>query len=220
MNRTAIVVAAGNGSRWNNYMNIPKHMVVIEDKQPIIERTVEQIQRHGADIFVVADEEIVKGVPNEKPENKPEYSEANKLLSSMRLWNQEGRTIIFFGDAYYTESAVNTVMSHEDNGFTVFGRAFGSNFTGKEYGEIYALSFYPEDKDRMMFAMNRINQLEKRGVIEKANVWALYRAMLKLPDDLMHMHIVGNHFINIDDWTEDFDYPEDYEKFIKRKAAA
>jgi len=30
----------------------------------------------------------------------------------------------------------------------------------------------------------------------------------------MHEHIVGSKFVNIDDWTEDFDYPHDYDNFV------
>lgn len=39
--------------------------------------------------------------------------------------------------------------------------------------------------------------------------------MLKLPSRVMDQHLVGDNFINIDDWTEDFDSPTEYNIFIE-----
>lgn len=216
MNRTVIIVAAGEGTRWGDYLGKPKHMVKIEKGEPIINRTIRQVKSHEADLVIYAKEPKIWGLKTEKPKNNPEWGEANKLFSSLDSWNKEGRTIILFGDTYFTESAMDTIMQHDKNGFWVFGRAFNSKITGKPYGEIFALSFYPEDREKLFFALERVSKLEERAVIDKANVWAVYRAMMKLPDDIMNDHIVGGNFVNIDDWTEDFDLPRDYDVFRKR----
>lgn len=216
LNRVAIIVSAGEGTRWGKYMGIDKSDVVIEKDEPILRRTIRQVQAHGADVAIYSKKRDVYGFKTNPPQNKPEWGEANKLFSCLDSWNENGRTIILFGDTYFTEGAIDKIMQHDKNGFWVFGRPFDSKTTGKPYGEIYALSFYPEDKERLLFALNRVSKLEERGVIEKANVWAVYRAMLKLPDDIMHEHIVGSNFVNIDDWTEDFDYPHDYDVFMQK----
>lgn len=218
--RTAIIVSAGEGKRWDNYLNIDKSEIVISDNEKIIDRTVRQILNHGATLYIISNKEQVAGIDTNRPKNRKNYTEANKLASSMYLWNKNGRTIILFGDTYFTEGAIDKIMSHDKAGFWVFGRPFNSNITGKEYGEIYGLSFYSDDIKSLLFYIERCNSLEKRGVIEKANAWAIYRASLKLPDDLMAMHIVGSNFVNIDDWTEDFDYPIDYDRFMENWANA
>jgi len=214
MNRTTIIANAGEGKRWGNYLDVDKSEVIIENKEPIIERTVRQLGLYKSSLYIVSDSPTVAGKTTRRPRNNPSWNEANKMFSSMPYWDRQGRTTILFGDTYFTDEAINKIMRHKEPGFYVFGRPFGSNLTGKSYGEIYAISFYPENKDELMFALERASKLEERGVIEKANVWAVYRAMLKLPDDLMNEHIVGSRFINIDDWTEDFDYPHDYDNFM------
>ena len=214
MSRTTIIVSAGEGKRWNNYLGIDKSKIIIKDNEPIIERTIRQVISHESSLKIISNTPKIAKIKTKKPENNPDWSEANKLFSSIKYWNPKGRTIILFGDTYFTDEAMDKIMGHDQPGFYIFGRAFGSQFSGKGYGEIYAISFYPENKEQLLFALKRASKLEERGVIEKANVWAVYRAMLKLPDDLMKEHMVGSRFVNIDDWTEDFDYPHDYDKFI------
>jgi len=214
MSRTTIIVSAGEGKRWGKYLGVDKSNIVVEGKEPIINRTVRQVKSHGSNLYIISNLANVAKIKTNKPKNNPDWNEANKMFSSMTYWNQEGRTIILFGDIYFTDEAMNKIMGYDQPGFYIFGRPFGSRLTGKPYGEIYAISFYPENKEQLLFALERASKLEERGVVEKANVWAVYRAMLKLPDDLMNEHIVGSRFVNIDDWTEDFDYPHDYDNFM------
>jgi hypothetical protein len=214
VSRITIIVSAGEGKRWGNHLGVDKSHVMVENGEPIINRTARQVKHHGSNLYIISNLLKVAEIKTKKPQNNPNWNEANKMFSSMPYWNQDGRTIILFGDTYFTDEAMNKIMGHDQPGFYIFGRPFGSQFTGKPYGEIYAMSFYPENKDQLLFALERASRLEQRGVIEKANVWAVYRAMLKLPDDLMNEHIVGSKFVNIDDWTEDFDYPHDYENFM------
>ena len=214
MSKIAIIVSAGEGKRWQNYLGVEKSHVIVEGREPIIKRTVRQVKSHKSALHIVSNSPIVMGITTKKPENNPDWNEANKMFSSMPYWSQHSRTTILFGDTYFTDEAMTKIMKHDKSGFYVFGRPFGSNITGKSYGEIYAISFSSEDKEQLLFALQRVSKLEERGVIEKANVWAVYRAMLKLPDDLMNEHIVGSRFVNIDDWTEDFDYPHDYDNFM------
>lgn len=215
--RTVIISAGGEAKRWNNYLKVPKHLIKIHD-QPILHRTVDQLRVHKPDQFyIVAKKKLIEGVLHVEPENNPQFDEANKIYSSRKLWSETDRTIILFGDTYFTNEAMETIMGHKDAGFWVFGRPFESQITGKPYGEIYAFTFYPENIREIEFCLDRITKLEDRGVLNKANVWALYRAMLKLPDDLMDLHIVSEkNFVNINDFTEDFDYPVDYERFVER----
>lgn len=218
MGRTVIIVAGGEAKRWKNYLDTPKHLIEI-DGVPILDRTIEQIKVHEPDDFyIVSNKILTRSVKRTSPENNPEYSEANKIFSSRKLWSSDGRTIILFGDTYFTNEALEKIMGHKEPGFWVFGRPFESSITGKPYGEIFAFTFYPESIPDIEFCLDRVTSLEKRMVIRKANVWSLYRAMLKIPDDLMDLHIVSEKgFVNINDWTEDFDYPVDYDRYIERR---
>lgn len=220
MDRTVIIANAGKGLRWKNYLGLDKSEVIIENDEPIINRTIRQVKQHDAKIKIISNRKKIARITCAKPRNNRDWGEANKLFSSLDFWSKKNRTIILFGDIYFTEEAMNTVMKHDKSGVWVFGRPFNSTLTGKSYGEIFAISFYPEDKKKLLFALDRVSKLEARGVIKKANVWAVCRALLKLPDDLMSLHIVGGNFVNINDWTEDFDSPQDFKTFMKKRKKA
>jgi FkbM family methyltransferase len=202
VSRAVVIPVGGKGTRWGNYLGVPKYLAPV-DEQPILERTIEQVEAHGVKVDVIKD-------------GKTTYGEIDKIYSSFDKWNKYGRTIILFGDTFFTNEALDKIMTHSLPEFTVFGRIGPSQFTGKQYGELYAVSFYPEHIPRILKAIERIVELEKRGAIDIANIWALYRAYHKFPDDMMNRHFAGDGFVEINDFTEDFDWPQDYDNFIER----
>lgn len=202
MSRVVIIAAGGKGSRWNNYLGVKKHDVKVEGV-PILQRTIDQVNVHGDDPIV-----IKKG--------SQKYGDLDKIYSSKAHWNENGRTIILFGDVFFTYEALDKIMGHDEPGWTVFGRIGPSQVTGKPYGELFAVSFFTEHISKMERAIERVYKLKEREAIESANLWALYRAMHNFPDDLMNDHYAGKGLVTIDDWTEDFDWPRDYDTFIDR----
>lgn len=200
--RTIIIAAGGKGTRWNKHLGVKKHEVKI-DGQQISQRTKEQFEHLG-------DEDI-----NLLLKGKSQYGDLDKIWSSRHLWNKADRTIIVFGDTYFTDAAIEKISEYKHPGFVVFGRIEPSEITGKPYGELYAVSFFENDFDRIQQAIERVVKLQERGAIETANLWALYRAMHKFPDDLMNQHFAGEGVITINDETEDFDWPVDYDRWMK-----
>lgn len=200
--RIVIIPLGGKAKRWGNYLDVPKYLAPVDD-EPILERTITQLKSHGE-------------VPVIIKKSKTVYGEVDKIYSSFDRWNKYGRTIILFGDTFFTDEGLEKVMGYPDAEFTVFGRIGASSFTGKQYGELYAVSFYPEHIPIIVKAIERIIDLEKRNAIDIANLWALYRAYHKFPDDMMNRHFAGDGFVEINDFTEDFDWPEDYDRFIER----
>ena len=41
--------------------------------------------------------------------------------------------------------------------------------------------------------------------------------MIDLPDDQIASSIMKDRYVEINDWTDDFDYPNDYDSWIKRR---
>jgi hypothetical protein len=202
MSRVVIVAAGGKGTRWNDYMGVPKFEAQVDGVR-IIDRIQLQIKSHEETAIIIKD-------------GPRKYGDLDKIYSSHKNWNRDGRTIILFGDTYYTNEAMEKIMAYPEPDWTVFGRVGPSEITGKGYGELFAFSFYPEHIEKIMRGMNRVKKLEERGVVHSANLWALYRAMQNFPDDLMDRHFAGDNFIEINDFTEDFDWPQDYDQFIER----
>lgn len=220
-NRNVIIIAAGDGTRWNNYMNIPKHLIEIDD-EPILHRTVRQVKGHGANVWVVSKQQTKKlyskaGADIYVPTFNEEMVDGDKFYNSSELWNRDGRTIILYGDVYFSDDAMDTIMGWTQPQFRLFARAFESKITGTPYGECFAISFYEGDVDYCLSALRKIARLYKWGILPRCGGWEFYRAMIGLPDELIGRHFVGESFTNIDDWSDDFDTKEDYLRFIKRR---
>lgn len=215
----AIIIAAGEASRWGDYLGVPKHFAPVND-EPIIERTVRLLRGFkDTEIFVVAPDDKRYGIEGSNlftPNKNYSNYDADKFLNSRKLWNTNGRTIVFYGDVYFTEDAINRIMAYEEKSWRLFGRAFKSELTGTPFGECFAQSFYNENIPEHDAALRRIVNLYARGIISRCGGWEHYRAILGLPDSLMEKHLVGDKFENIDDWTDDFDWPSDYDRFVER----
>jgi hypothetical protein len=198
----AIIPIGGQGSRWNNHTGVPKYKAEV-DGEPILDRTIRLLRQYDVEATLIKDGETT-------------YGDIDKIYSSRKKWSKDDKTVILFGDTFFTDEAMEKIMTNQSTKWTVYGRVMGSPFTGKEYGELYGVSFYPESIGHMVECIERVAKLHDRGAIDSANLWALYRAMHNFPDDLMNSHFAGTDFVEINDFTEDFDWPQDYDKFIER----
>jgi len=222
----AIIICAGEATRWGNYLNTRKHLIEIEGEK-LLHRTVRLLRERGVDdIFVVAkpDTGDLYDVPGSQlyhPNLQPEkYVDADKFLSSEELWSKDGRTLVFYGDCYFTEDAMNTIINFTSKDWTLFCRPNASKITGTPWGECFAQSFYPDDISRHRAALLRIARLYKEGVINRCGGWEHYRAMVGRSDDKIRKpHVMSTNYVEIDDWTDDFDYPKDYDSWLKKRNA-
>jgi len=215
----AIIIAAGEATRWANYLGVPKHLAPV-DGEPIAKRTIRLLRERGvSDIFLVGlDSDLyrLEGSTLYVAKKTAEYSGADKFLSSQELWNTEGRTITLFGDVFFTEQAMDKIVNDTNKSWTVYGRPARSSITGKLCGEIFAHSFYPNDIDRHREKLFYIIDLYKQKIINRCIGWEHYRAMQGAVGEEIKKHKIYNDFTVINDWTEDFDFPKDYKNFIER----
>lgn len=215
----AIVIAAGEATRWDNHLGLPKHFAPVDD-EPIIERTVRLLLENGVnDIFIVANDDryFIEGSWLYDPELDPQNGDADKFLSSKELWVDVGRTVVLYGDVFFTERAMRTIINHNKREWTLFCRPEGSDITGTRWGECFAQSFYEEHQKQHYEALLRLVRLYQNGTLNRCGGWEHYRAMLGFPDDkLRKPHVVTTNYVEINDFTEDFDFPSDYDNFIER----
>lgn len=218
MTTTAIIICAGEATRWSGYLGVPKHFAPLGG-EPILYRTVRLIREHipDAKIHVVArdgdDRYRVPGTTLYVPKLDWEHNrDADKFLSSQDLWSRQHRTIVFYGDVYFTDAAMKAISAHQVREWTLFARFGPSHLTGTRWGECFAQSFWPEHLDRHLAALERIARLSRQGVLHRCGGWESYRAILGTPDREMHLHRRGGHFYEIDDMTDDLDFPEDYDR--------
>ena len=220
-NITVIIIAAGEASRWKNYLEVPKHLIPI-DNEPILYRTVRLLkERHIKDIFIVGppndDRYNVTGTCLYVPDKNPKNHDADKFLNSENLWNKNGRTIVLYGDVYFTDNAIDTIVNHTNIEWCLFCRFNPSKITGAKSGECFAQSFYPHDLKEHKEKLLYIASLKEKKIISRCGGWEHYRAMNGLRNKLVKSpHKKYKKYIEINDWTDDFDTPEDYDVFIKK----
>jgi hypothetical protein len=139
--------------------------------------------------------------------------EMHKFSSSQDLWSE--RTVLLFGDTYYTDQAISTIVQDTED-FTFFLRSGASSFTQKPYGEIYAFSFLDSIHKKLK---ESIDILLIQHDIYSAGGWSLMRHLLGISHrSRTKDHLTKGHYIEIDDWTEDFDYPIDLDRWLEAKA--
>lgn len=214
----AIIIAAGEATRWNNYMGVPKHLIEI-DGEPIIHRTVRLLnERDVNDIYVVGPDDEryrIDGSELYIPNKNPRNHDADKFLNSAPLWHPEDRTVVFYGDVYFTDDAMDKIVASKIKRWRLFCRFGKSSITGTPYGECFAQSFYPIDITRHRKALEYIAQLREGNVINRCGGWEHARAMHGARGRAVRAHRKYPGYIEINDWTDDFDKPQDYDRFIE-----
>lgn len=217
----AIIIAAGDGTRWGDYLGIPKHLAPV-DNEPILNRTVRLLKENSiTDIIVVGPDDDRYKIPHSKlfvPTRNPSYGDADKFLSSESLWNLDGETITLFGDVFFTNEAVKTIVNIDRQTWTVFGREKSSNITGGAYGEIFAHYFTSKDIPKHKESLDILVEAVKKKDAKKGSGWEHYKVMqgVRGRDIRRSKIIIDSNFVEINDFTEDFDFPDDYDRFIKR----
>ncbi len=204
-----IILCAGDGSRWNNFLGLPKQLIPING-EALLHRMVRLCHEHNiTDISIVTH--------NKKLESDgatlfhPPLCRwtAETLLSTKEMWSS--RTTILLGDVFYTESAMKKILTTESP-LQFFGRPSASNYTFTPYGELFALCFSAESVNTITNACCTVIADGVAG--GKGKLWQLYRSIVGA--ELNQHHIEKDFFFPIHDFTDDIDSPEEYEKVIKR----
>ena len=201
-----LVLAAGEGSRWENYRGVQKHKLVIEG-EVLIERIVKQFLAYTDDVVVVGSDKSyeVEGARCYIPPYHSKWKDMAKFWSTRLIWSDK-RTVLVFGDVYFTDEAVEKIMKDEGE-FTFFLRSQGSELTGKPWREIFGIAFNGSFVETLKAKILEIIESDKAL---RTGGWHLFNS---LKADYDH-----SFFVEIDDWTEDFDYSIDIDRWEERRA--
>jgi hypothetical protein len=204
-----LVLAAGNGDRWENYRGTAKHFLNVEG-EVLIERTVKQLKRYTNDIVVVgsSDAYAIKGTSlyiTKPAAEDTDFGDLLKFYSSMTLWS-DTRTVLVFGDVYFTDEAMDQIMTTDDS-FTFLLRDSSESLGGSRR-EVFAISF---DGSANSLIRQHMLALMRDKSAPCAGGWTLYRSLTRPSWD------VTQHCIKIDDWTTDFDYPKDLDEWESKR---
>jgi hypothetical protein len=205
-----IIPAAGAGTRWKKFRGTDKHFAVIEG-QVLINRTINQFSKFTNDVIVVSKNKIDTDVAVEYP-LEGDWNDAAKLYSSAHLWSSD-RNVIAFGDVWFSDEAVEKIAKNEDD-IQFFLRPKASKITGKKYKEIFAFSFGGEQKEFVRNTLQEVIDENNKG----PGAYLLYKKIRKLEKLRVQEHFVNkSNYVEINDWTEDFDHPHDLEIWETRR---
>lgn len=207
--KTALIFAGGSGTRWSE-RGYPKQLHQICG-EPILHRTVRQFLARGVRPVVIAHDSRLH-VDGAEAYDVGEHGPANRwlvegIILSAPLWS--GRMIGVFGDVCFTDAALDTICA--EDGFRFFGRDHNSTITGG-YPELFAWTWGNEDTATLMRGLDvgLEDALRKDPSGTGYNymtgaIWQPYRSIEGIDIDA-HCK-VGALWAEIDDLTDDVDYP-------------
>ena len=211
-----IILAAGEATRWQNHTGMPKHLVDVGG-EPLLHRTIRQFSEHG-EIIITApvgdDRYNISGTEIYHPEKAEHLQDAKKLLDNSHLWSESSKTIVLWGDCFFSNKAVKRIATHKPSQWAMYGRFGRSSITGCEYGELFAMAFQPNMRHKIEISLHTIAILKKYKIIGRCGGWELYRHLSNATD--LERHARYRNFVEINDTTEDFDFPHDYDRWVER----
>jgi len=189
-----IIMADGDGKRWNNYLGVPKHLVEING-EPLLARTTRLLKENGITNYVITT----------RDERYGQYGETipqSKRDCEVDRFEEFSKPVCYlYGDVYYTEYAIKTIVNTETDDILFFGSEW----------EIFAIKV--NNIENFYKHKNKIKELFLRGDVSRCIGWEVYKSIHNLSLD---EHNITSDYIKILDGTDDIDYPQDYEAF-KRK---
>lgn len=206
-----IVAAAGPQHKWGNYLGVPSHLAPVGG-EPLLARTLRQALTISDDVHVTyppGDYRYLDAVPIGVAAHARGEAYPSEYHATHRLWNPDGRTILLLGDTYFTDAAIATIAGFGGRRYQGFGRHGKSNVTGCRYGELWAASWWPEHHKQQDAYLAKIKSLRERGIVTRPTGWMLLRAWQGT--DLAKHRCLPEWMTTIDDLTDDFDFPPDYD---------
>lgn len=209
-----IIACAGSQHKWNNHLGVPSHFVPLKrpTPEPLLQRTVRQALEYTEDVVITApagDQRYVDladaiGVAVAHPTGANEYD------STRSLWSTTGRTVLLLGDVFFSDRAMRTIGRYSPERYRVFGRYQRSRITGTPYGEIFAASWWPAQHEAMERHLAIVAAARADGSCMRPAGWALLRSVQRTP--LTRHTVKTEWFTEINDWTDDIDFPDDYNR--------
>lgn len=192
-----IIMADGDGKRWNNYLGIPKHLIEING-ETLLGRTTRLLRENGiTDYVITGRDERYKEYGKVIPQSKRD-------CEIDRFERVDSPVCYLYGDVYYTDEAMKTIVNTPAKDVLFFGPE----------EEIIAIKV----ENLLMFYMHKgiVKEMYLNGEIDRCIGWDIYKS---LHDCIHAYHSIMTRYVKILDGSTDIDYPEDYEKFKEKLEA-
>jgi hypothetical protein len=213
----AIIMADGKAIRWyaniqkKYWGNISKQLVEV-DGEAILHRTVRLLKENNInDIKITSHEPAheVEGATRAEPDIN-----IDKFAASKPIWNFEEITLFLYGDVFYTDEAMKTIVEFPVDKFLFFGRFGQSALTGHG-DEIFAVKISGKEAHKKFLEAALMIYVWKELGYGKNSAWEIYRYLNGARPPEVYIHSRYPNFVDILDFTDDFDTPEIYEHWLE-----
>ena len=194
-----IIMADGEGKRWNDHLGIPKHLVEIGG-ETLLERTTRLLRENGVQDYIItcSDERYSQyGLTMRQTVRDCEIDRFEESIV-------DGPVCYLYGDTYYTDNAIKTIVNAKIKDYMFFGHRY----------EIFAIKI--TSPSIFFDAKKKVKELYQENIITRCIGWEVYRHLEHIPYDC-HIIKEDGKYCLIEDGTDDIDYPADYEAFKKEK---
>lgn len=198
-----IIMADGEGKRWGNYKGVPKHLITVEG-ETILERTIRLLIKLGideTDIWVTSSDPRYKTIWNNTIPQSIKDCELERFEESLI----NGPVCYLYGDVYYTEPAMQTIIETDTDDILFFGSDW----------EIFAIKV--KEINKFLNEKHKVKEKYVTGELNRCIGWEIYRSLhgLLMEDEYdFDNHKITDDYVKILDETCDFDYPAEYEEWL------
>lgn len=196
-----VIMADGKGTRWNNYMGVPKHLVEING-EPIIARTVrllneistEENKEQEVEVIITSHDQRYEfeGSRRHEPENN--HYEIDRFTEEL----VQDDMCFLYGDTYYEDDVLKKIVTAKTDSILFFGNE----------KSIVAVKIKDADEFRTHF--NKVKDSFIKGEISKCKGWQLYQSFTG--QNLNEKPVIGQSFITVGNDTTDINTPDEYER--------
>ncbi len=216
----AIISAGREHPKWNNYLGVPQHLVPIFGT-PLLRRTVIQVLRRTNDIHLrlptgeLGDryKDALGANLSDVTVHQSDDEGLCEYTVNRSLWDENGTTVLLLGDVCFSTNAMEIIFKTSKlvrrDDYRCFGRYKGSRITGYRAGEIWAASWGSDTHATMDRHLKYVHDVRASGAVTRPPGWMLLRMWQGTP--LNRHYCTKPWFVQIDDTTEDFDFPEKWD---------
>lgn len=192
-----IIMADGLGLRWNNHSDTPKHLIQV-DGMTLLARTTMLLRKYSPDCEII----ITTHNSRYETEGAVLYEPKNNVLEIDRFTSEliDDNVCFLYGDTYYSEHAIERIVRCEAEDILFFGT------------EKSIVGIKVKDGNLFRHHVDRVRDLYLKGEINQCIGWQVYLSFCGLPLDKKQL---AQKFVLIQDWTKDFNTPEDLTEFAK-----
>lgn len=195
------------GGVYENH-ETPKQLKEING-ETLVARTVRLLKENGAEkIYISATDERFARYGECIRHDNPFRTKDGITLAGYWLdafypdFPPDTEVTFLFGDVYFSEDAIRTILSADVKENTLVGNSVAKNKEHENWGEPFA--YIVKDYPTFLKGIEAVKKLHDEGkLIRHPIVWELYRYLNRL--DVNVQQIIDRTYIAIDDETIDYD---------------